>query len=215
MCSSMATTIIRSPAAACCSRRCISIRASTRSPASPIRRRWRSARPIFGSHLFLRPGYGHYYYGDYYGSNYATAGYSPWFSFNSSRYGYDPFYAQQQWLNRQDRGWNQNIQTNFQNLRANENLRPPRTWADQNTRLASAGNVNGQNIAIATSLDELAKSKDHSLRFQAVDKAERQQLAQHGQAVAQHRDQRQKLELQAANPLAAKPHRPANSSRPR
>ena len=72
---------------------------------------------IFGSHLFVRPGYGHYYYGDFYGSNYATAGYSPWFSFHSSRYGYDPFFAQQQWLHRQDRGWNQNLQANFQSLR--------------------------------------------------------------------------------------------------
>jgi hypothetical protein len=159
---------------------------------------------IFGSHLFLRPSYGHYYYGDYYGANYASAGYSPWFSFNSSRYGYDPFYAQQRWLNRQNGGWDQSLQTNFQNLRANESLRPPRTWADQTARLASASNVNGQNMAIATSLGDLAKSKDHALRLQQVDKAERQQLAQHGQAVAQHRDQRQKLELHAANPLAEK-----------
>jgi hypothetical protein len=159
---------------------------------------------VFGSHLFLRPGYGHYYYGDYYGSNYATAGYSPWFSFNSSRYGYDPFYAQQRWLHRQDRSWDQNIQANFQNLRDHENLRPPRTWADQTTRLASAGNVNRQTVAVATSLDELAKSKDHSLRFQSVDQTERQQLAKHGQAVAQHREQRQQLELQATNLPAAK-----------
>lgn len=159
---------------------------------------------IFGSHLFLRPSYGHYYYGDYYGSNYATAGFSPWFSFNSSRHGYDPFYAQQRWLHRQDRGWDQNIQSNFQNLRAHENLRPPRTWADQNTRLTSVNNVNGQNVAITTSFDELAKSKDHSLRFQNVDQAERQQLSQHGQAVAQHRDQRQKLELQPTDSSAAK-----------
>jgi hypothetical protein len=163
---------------------------------------------IFGSHLFLRPRYGHYYYGDFYGLNYATAGYSPWFSFNSSRYGYDPFYAQQQWLHRQDVGWNQNLQANFQNLRANENLRPPRTWADQTTRLASAGNVNGQNFAIATSLDALAKSKDHSLRFQPVDPAERKQLLQNSLAVARHREQRQKLELQPITQLGGAPNNP-------
>ena len=28
---------------------------------------------VFVNHLFLRPGYGHYYFGDYYGSNYANA----------------------------------------------------------------------------------------------------------------------------------------------
>ena len=36
--------------------------------------------------------------------------------------------------------------------------------------------------------------------FRKVDQAERQQLAQHGQAVAQLRDQRQKLERQATTP---------------
>jgi hypothetical protein len=159
---------------------------------------------IFGSHLFLRPSYGHYYYGDYYGLNYASAGYSPWFSFNSSRYGYDPFYAQQRWINRQNVGWNQNLQTNFQNLRANETLRPPRTWAEQNARLASAGAQNGQNAVVAASLSDLAKNKDHALRLQQVDQAEQQQHAQHGQAVTQLRDQRQKLELQAGAPLAGK-----------
>jgi hypothetical protein len=159
---------------------------------------------IFGSHLFLRPSYGHYYYGDYYGANYATAGYSPGFSYNSGRNGYDPFYAQQRWVNRQNPGWAQNNQASFQNLLAHENLRPPRTWADQSTRLASAGAQNGQNIAVATSFDELAKSKDHSLRFQNVDQAERQQLSQRGQAIAQHRDQRHKLELPATDSSAAK-----------
>ena len=163
---------------------------------------------VFASHLFLRPSYGHYYFGDYYGSNYATAGFSPWFSFNSSRYGYDPFYAQQRWINRQDPAWDQNNQANFQNLLAHENVRPPRTWADQNTRLASGGAQNGQNIAVATSFDELAKSKDHSLRFQNVDQAERQKLSQHGQAVSQHRDQRQKLELSATDSSAAKLNSP-------
>ena len=56
---------------------------------------------VFVSHLFLRPGYGHYYFGDYYGSNYANAGFSPWFSFQSSRRGYDPIYANQRWQHRQ------------------------------------------------------------------------------------------------------------------
>ena len=56
---------------------------------------------VFVSHLFLRPRYGHYYFGDYYGSNYADAGFSPWFSYHSSRRGYDPIYANQRWQHRQ------------------------------------------------------------------------------------------------------------------
>jgi hypothetical protein len=152
---------------------------------------------VFGSHLFLRPGYGHYYYGDYYGANYARAGYSPWFSYNSSRLGYDPFYAQAQWLHRQDRGWPQNIQADFQNRREHMNSRPPRTWAEQNTRGTIAGTPNLQHDGVIASLDDWAKNKDHALRFQGVDQAQRQQFAQQAQAVAQHRAQRQALDRQA------------------
>ena len=50
---------------------------------------------VFASHLFLRPSYGHYYFGDYYAPNYANAGFSPWFAFQSSGVGYDPFFAQE------------------------------------------------------------------------------------------------------------------------
>lgn len=159
---------------------------------------------MFASHLFLRPSYGHYYYGDYYGSNYATAGYSPWFSYHSSRHGYDPFYAQQRWIHRQDRGWEQNIQMNYQQSREQAGARPPRTWADQRTRQASAKTPGGRTYVVAAPFDELANRKEQALRFQALDKTERQQFAQREQAVRQFREQRQKLEDQAAELSAAK-----------
>ena len=50
---------------------------------------------VFANHLFLRPRYQHYYFGDYYAPSYSTAGYYPWYSFQSSRHGYDPIYAHQ------------------------------------------------------------------------------------------------------------------------
>jgi len=159
---------------------------------------------VFASHLFLRPGYGHYYYGDYYASNYSAAGFSPWYSFNSSRYGYDPFYAQQRWIHRQDRGWEQSIQADFQNRRDHENARPPRTWADQQARTTDGRTSSRQNLAMAASLDELAKSKDNSLRLQPLDKTERQQFASRDQAIRQLREQRQKLEGTAPSASVAK-----------
>ena len=68
---------------------------------------------VFASQLFLRPNYQHYYFGDYYGSNYAAAGFYPWFSYNSSRFGYDPIYAQQRWQHRQDPKWARNRSGGF------------------------------------------------------------------------------------------------------
>ena len=40
----------------------------------------------FTNHLFLRPRYQHYYFGDYYAPNYRSAGFYPWFSVNTGRF---------------------------------------------------------------------------------------------------------------------------------
>jgi hypothetical protein len=110
------------------------------------------------THLFLRPRYQHYYFGDYYASNYLGAGYMPWFSFHSSRYGYDPIYAYHLWHHRQDREWEQRIAADFQTRRDHENQRPPRTWADQ-LALSTAGVPAGQeSLLVGTSLSQLVEN---------------------------------------------------------
>ena len=148
---------------------------------------------VFANQLFLRPQYGHYYFGDYYGANYSGAGYYPWFAFNSGGYGYDPFYAQQNWQNRQNPGWSKSLQSDFQNRVDNQSARPPRTLADQQT-LAQSGTSTAKNIAVATPLDQLAKSKDSTLRLQKVTEGQQQTIAKHRQAVQEFRDERQKRE---------------------
>ena len=164
----------------------------TYSPAMAI------SLAVFGNQLFLRPNYNHYYFGDYYGSNYSSGGYYPWFSFNSGGYGYDPFYAQQLWLNRQNPTWAQTVQADFQNRVDNEGARPPRTLAAQQALIKSGDTTNVNNLVVATPLDQLAKSKDSSLQFQPVTKEEQQTLAKHGRDVHQFRAARQKLEAHTA-----------------
>jgi hypothetical protein len=48
-------------------------------------------------HLFERPDYHHYYFGDYYGSQYAGAGIYPWFEFHTAARGYDPLLSYYLW----------------------------------------------------------------------------------------------------------------------
>ena len=153
---------------------------------------------VFLSHLFLRPGYGHYYFGDYYGRNYSEAGFLPWFSYQSSRRGYDPIYANQRWQHRGDSGWAQRTHANFQNLRDNENARPPRNWAAQQALGGRGKAFNRSGLAVAAPLEELVQRDDRRLRFQPVDPAERQQFGQRGQEYRQYLQQRQQLEAQAA-----------------
>ena len=75
---------------------------------------------VLASHLFLRPQYQHYYFGDYYAANYQAAGFYPSYSYNSGRFGYDPIYAYDRWQHRQDSGWEQRQQADFQNRRDHE-----------------------------------------------------------------------------------------------
>ena len=153
---------------------------------------------VFVNHLFLRPGYGHYYFGDYYGANYADAGFSPWFSYQSSRRGYDPIYANQRWQHRNDRDWEHRVEANFRNYRDNENTRPPRTWAAQRERAKRTDETNRKNATLAASLDELAQRKNGRQRFQPVDPTERQQFGLRGQEYRKYLQQRQQLEANAA-----------------
>lgn len=151
----------------------------------------------FASHLFLRPRYQHYYFGDYYDTNYRNAGFHPWFSINTGRFGYDPIYAHQRWQHRQDSEWEHRQKADFENRRDHTNLRPPRTWANQGE--IGRGDVASfvQNI-VGVSLDQASPSRNDAWQFQPIDQAERQRLHQHGQEVYRFRDQRQQWETNAA-----------------
>jgi hypothetical protein len=169
-------------------------RGFTYSPSVAIR------SSVFANHLFLRPNYGHYYFGDFYDPRYSNQGMSPWFSFQSSRFGYDPFYARQRWSNRQNREWEQTVQREFENRRDHENARPPRTWADYQARRVDTEARNEQHVGVAESLEELARSEGRPRRIQPLARVERQQFLERRQGIRQLLEQRQKLEVQEADP---------------
>jgi hypothetical protein len=154
---------------------------------------------VFASHLFLRPSYGHYYFGDYYAADYANAGFTPWFAFQSGRSGYDPFFAQERWQHRRDRDWENRTAENFRNFRDNENARPPRTLAAQTALSANGASLNNRQVAMAASLDDFSQNKNSQYRFQRVGKSDRQQLGNRGQSYRTFLAERQQLEANAAN----------------
>jgi hypothetical protein len=57
---------------------------------------------LFNS-LWVRPGWGSYYYGDYYAPGYVNLGFYPWWSYG--RRFYDPLWGYYGWYHRNDRGW--------------------------------------------------------------------------------------------------------------
>ncbi len=166
---------------------------------------------VFTDHLFLRPRYQHYYFGDYYAASYSQGGYYASFTFQSGRHGYDPIYSHQRWEHRQDSEWEHRAEASYQYRRDHEAARPPRTWATQKNINPGAAESKQNRPIVATTMDQLAKGKDSPLRFQPVAKEERQGLAQRGQEVQKSREQRRTLEATA---VAATPRKPRAVTRP-
>jgi hypothetical protein len=162
---------------------------------------------VFTDHLFVRPNYSHYYFGDYYAPAYQDRGISASFSFNSSRYGYDPIYAHQRWEHRQEPEWEHRVQADFQSRRDHEDARPPRTLAAQVKLLAGAVKSSQNSQVVATQFNQMASRKDTPLRFQPVANEERQQLTQRRQEVQKFTGERQQLETRASPAATEKPAR--------
>jgi len=149
---------------------------------------------VFSDHLFVRPQYQHYYFGDYYDANYHAAGFYSRFAYQSSRHGYDPIYAHQRWEHRQDREWEVRVNADFRHRRDHIEARPPRTLAAQIT-LGAGGSLSREGgLRVAASLDQHIRNKESTVRFQTVESAEKQTLVQRGKEVRKFREERRMLE---------------------
>ena len=167
--------------------------------------------PFFTDNLFLRPRYGHYYFGDYYASAYVAAGYYPWFSLHVQRHGYNPFYAHNRWLHRNDRDWERRVKVEFSSRRDHVDARPPRTLADQRRLAASRTRPPARYAVAATPLREVARDSRAPVRFQPIDTRTRNEFSRHGREVHRSRDERVKLEATRPTPSA---HRPTTQTQP-
>jgi len=168
---------------------------------------------VFSDHLFLRPRYQHYYFGDYYAPSYRSSGFYASFTFNSTRYGYDPIYAHRRWENRRDRDWEYRAQADFQNRRDHEDARPPRTLAAQITRSTSGVSSREKSPVVARPFSQMTSRTNTPIRFQPVAHEERQQIVQRGQAIHAYRVTREKRETGAERPSAKQAARPTGPGR--
>jgi hypothetical protein len=158
-------------------------------------------------HLFLRPNYHHYYFGDYYDRGYRDNGYYSPYAYQSSRYGYDPVYSYRRWSHRQDRDWERRYEASYDYRRDNESARPPRTWADQNRLRLDTPESKQQQLLMAAPLDQMAKNADSPIRVQPVSSKERQKLADVGREVRKNSEQRRALEKEGVNAASGKAER--------
>ena len=80
--------------------------------------------------LFVRPGWNHYYFGDYFGAGYARRGFTPWIDYRIGRRGYDPLFAYYRHGADAAR-WERDLRGVYAGRHAGNVVLPPRTWAQQ------------------------------------------------------------------------------------
>ena len=147
-------------------------------------------------HLWVRPNYGHFYFGNYYGSNWATGESLPACQYRPYRNCYDPVLTQLQchyrqsgvnYINRLD-GWHNHYASNVSS-------RPPRTWNEQ-VRIVNNVNINKTKITnvkqnlLAVNLQDASKRNDMTMKFARLDGNMQKQainLSKETRDVRQHR----------------------------
>lgn len=166
---------------------------------------------VFTNHLFLRPNYGHYYFGDYYEPRYRDQGYFASYSYNSGRRGYDPIYAYDRWENRNDRGWGRQRQEYFEHRRDNRDSRPPRTWEALSIR--SQADRDRGDFGVADRFDRVVDSRAGGRqRFKAVNQQERDGFVSQRKEIRRFGKERELLETrgEASTADARKNRKEAN-----
>jgi hypothetical protein len=149
---------------------------------------------LFAEHLFLRPSYDHYYFGDYYGPEYRDRGYFSSVSYHSSRRGYDPIYAYDRWQNRRDPNWETSRLGRFEYLHDHADARPPRTYAAL-ASLTPPAPARGASMALAVPLNQYASRGGNGRQsFQIVGPKDRTRIVSQTQQVQKIVKERQQLE---------------------
>lgn len=154
---------------------------------------------VFSDCLFIRPGYHHYYFGDYYAPRYYRGGIYPWFSLHAQRRTYDPIFAHQRWTHRHDHEWERRIERTFQERRQNKEMRPSR-WATPSVRQGKSGiPAAGKGRAVAVPFNHETRNKDAAFRYKRLNENEKKEFHKRENEVRTYRKDRSQRESQELN----------------
>ena len=139
--------------------------------------------------LFVRSGYGSYYYGDYFSAGYRRGGFTPWADYSIGRHAHDPLFGYYRAMN-PGGFWERDVRNLYADRFAGRAARPPRNLAQQNT----VNRTNLTNVKNVTVLRPLAQSAPAQSRLVTVDRAEQQRIRQRAAQVHSVGVQRVKIE---------------------
>jgi hypothetical protein len=154
--------------------------------------------------LFTYPQYRHYYFGNYYDDVYRRDGLYPWYKCQTVHTWYDPIFVYDRWhYGQTNPRWAQDQAREFALRRANPNLRPARTYAELQTQMARTPASERPGRALVEPVKTYAASQSTPIKFERIDKAERQQIAVKDADVRQWRQQRNRWESPPASVSSA------------
>jgi hypothetical protein len=149
--------------------------------------------------LFTRPQYSHYYFGDYYDSAYISFGIFPWFEFERRHTWYDPIYVYDRWRHRRvEPRWEQHERQNYDRLRNDKSLRPPRTYREMENRVNEMPASRQKDFKFAEPMAKVVSGKATVFRFEQINPKSRQQLTKHSDDVQKYAKERKNWESPGA-----------------
>ena len=156
------------------------------------------------SHLFVGVGFGHYYFGDYYGNAYFRRGYQPWYSFHGRRY--DPCLTYYAWQHRRhDKSdYVRQLEDRHNHYVKNADLRPPRTYSAQRDWERRVGDTRARETGqLGRTLHDVQNrrdnDKDNKVRFVKVADSQRKDIERNRTQLRELSTERSKLEKVAGD----------------
>jgi hypothetical protein len=144
--------------------------------------------------LFVAPGYQSYYFGDYYGPQYARFGILPWFTVGTGAYLYDPIFAYRTTvLWRTNPRWRDDFRRRYDRLVRDPGLRPPRTWRDYQRLVRGGKSLPGDRM-VALPLREALRDDRFKQHIVRVTDADRRALREQNEVRRNLATERSRLE---------------------
>ena len=156
--------------------------------------------------LFAYPRYSHYYFGDYYDDAYLSIGIYPWFDSQRLHTWYDPIYEHDRWQNqRSEPRWEERERNDYSRRRADRDLRPARTYLEQEVRLAKLPEPQRRTFQVAQPMAAVVANRATPLKFERITTDAQQKISSQATAVRTFRDQRNRWEAAAESPKTTPP----------
>ena len=151
--------------------------------------------------LFTYPRYSHYYFGDCYDDASLSIGIYPWFECERLHTWYDPVFVYERWNARKEGpAWETRERKDYDVRRADPAQRPPRTFSEQQVRMAKMPEVQRAHFQVAQPLKTFVAARTTPMKFEQINAVERQKVAVQAKEVHNFRDQRTQWEAPKKGP---------------